>query len=46
MLVSFDGGTAGDEGFPECNGWTKLLMILELANSDAKCPRQKNLTRY
>ncbi len=24
MLVSFDGGTAGDEGFPECNGWTKI----------------------
>ena len=26
--------------------WTgqKLLMIPELANSDAKCPRQKNLT--
>ena len=21
---SFDGGIAGDEGFPECNGWTKI----------------------
>ena len=46
MLVSFDGGTAGDEGFQNVMVGQKLLMILELANSDAKCLRQENLTKY
>lgn len=41
MLVSFDGGTAGDEGFPECNGWTKITND----TGTSKFRRQMSKTR-
>ena len=41
MLVSFDGGTAGDEGFPEYNGWTKITND----TGTSKFRRQMSKTR-
>ena len=41
MLVSFDGGTAGDEGFPECNSWAKITND----TGTSKFRRQMSKTR-
>lgn len=41
ILVSFDGGTAGDEGFPESKGWKKITND----TGTSKFRRQMSKTR-